>query len=268
MNSVARILVVDGDPWHLRMLVSELEGERYEVITAADGVEALAKALAQTPDLILSEIAIPGLDGWSLIGRVRQHERLACVPFIFLTTSHAEEDRITAFRLGADDFILRPVRSEELELRVANALRRRWRVESSVHRFLRRRSWADGIGLCGTVAELSLASLLEMLELERKSGRLVVRRRAPEERALLFFSDGHIVQARVAGRMTPRDAEVVYEVINWHDAEFEFTTMPIDFEDAVHQSTMHLVMEGARRADEAAADVPIQLKEMAELDAL
>jgi DNA-binding response OmpR family regulator len=265
MKNVARILVVDSDPWHLRMLAAELAGERYEVITAADGVEALAKALAQTPDLILSEIDLPVLDAWSLIGRIRQHERLACVPFIFLTLSSSKEDRIAAFRLGADDFIQRPIGSEELELRIGNALRRRWRVESSVR--LGERRQHENTGLHGSVGELSLASLLEILELERKSGRLVVCRQAPEERALLFFSDGHIVRARISGRMTPRDAEVVYEVVNWQTAEFKFSAMPIDFEDAVHASTMHLVMEGARRADEAAVEAEVGAK-AAELDAL
>lgn len=266
MNTVARILVVDSDPWHRRMLAAELEGEHYEVITAADGVEALAKALAQTPDLIVSEIAMPALDGWSLIERVRQHERLSCVPFIFLTLSTARQDRITAFRLGADDFIHRPIGAEELELRIGNALRRRWRVESSVRQEERRHH--EGGRLCGSVSELSLASLLEMLELERKSGRLLVRRQAPEERALLFFSAGHIVKARIAGRMTPRDAEAVYEVVNWQAAEFEFTAMPIDLEDEVHASTMHLVMEGARRADEAAMQSLCESQAVAELDAL
>ena len=76
------------------------------------------------PDLIITDVMMPKLDGWSLVRALRSRAELALVPVIFLTALGGEEDRIKGFRLGADDYLPKPFRFEELDLRVANALKK------------------------------------------------------------------------------------------------------------------------------------------------
>ena len=83
------------------------------------------RADAVRPDLIITDVMMPKLDGWALVRALRSRAELALVPVIFLTALGGEEDRIRGFRLGADDYLPKPFRFEELELRVANALKKR-----------------------------------------------------------------------------------------------------------------------------------------------
>ena len=124
MDDVPHVLVADDDAWILRMVATVLEKRGYSVETAVDGEDALARALARTPDLLITDVMMPKLDGWSLVRQLRSHAELAMLPVIFLTALSSEDDRIRGFRLGADDYVTKPFRFEELDLRVAKTLRR------------------------------------------------------------------------------------------------------------------------------------------------
>src|SRR5262249_9607329 len=118
------VLVADDDAWILRMVATVLEKRGYSVETAVDGEDALHRALARTPDLLITDVMMPRMDGWSLVRNLRAHSALALLPVIFLTALSSEDDRIRGFRLGADDYVTKPFRFEELDLRVAKTLRR------------------------------------------------------------------------------------------------------------------------------------------------
>ena len=124
MPSAPRVLIVDDDAWILRMVSTVLEKRGYAIETAVDGEEALMRADQLRPDLIITDVMMPKLDGWSLVRALRSHPELAMVPVIFLTALGGEDDRIHGFRLGADDYLPKPFRFEELDLRVANALKK------------------------------------------------------------------------------------------------------------------------------------------------
>src|SRR5512142_2350663 len=128
----SRILVVDDDAWILRMVTTVLEKHGHEVIVARDGEEGLHQAVTAPPDLIITDVMMPRLDGWALVKQLRSKPELAFVPVIFLTALGSDEDRIRGFRLGADDYLPKPFRFEELDLRVANALKRRAMMEGTV----------------------------------------------------------------------------------------------------------------------------------------
>src|ERR1044071_2540962 len=88
------VLVADDDAWILRMVSTVLEKRGYSVETALDGEDALQRALARTPDLLITDVMMPRMDGWSLVRRLRSHEGLALLPVIFLTALSSEDDRI------------------------------------------------------------------------------------------------------------------------------------------------------------------------------
>src|SRR6185295_13847897 len=103
-----RVLVVDDDAWILRMISTVLAKRGYEIVTAGNGQDALTAAVKQPPDLIITDVMMPKLDGWSLVKQLRTRPEFAFVPVIFLTALGTDEDRIKGFRLGADDFMPKP----------------------------------------------------------------------------------------------------------------------------------------------------------------
>jgi CheY-like chemotaxis protein len=247
--SAPRILVVDDDAWILRMISTVLSKRGYEIITAADGQEGFERAVAKTPDLIITDIMMPKLDGWSLVKHLRSRPEFAFVPVIFLSALGSDEDRIKGFRLGADDYMPKPFRFEELDLRVAKALRQRSQVETSARQQAQRQT-KDAVGLHGTLQQLGLSSVLTILEMERKSGVLVVARPS-HETGRCFMSRGRIVRARIDGQVAPVNADAVYYMLTWNEGAFEFTVFEVDMDDEVNMALTALLMEGARRMDEA-----------------
>ena len=108
------ILVVEDDPAMMIALRDILEGEGYAVITASDGRSALQALDAELPALILSDISMPVMDGIELFEMVRKVPRTAGIPFIFLTARGTSEDVFAGKSLGADDYITKPVTSQQL----------------------------------------------------------------------------------------------------------------------------------------------------------
>ena len=120
--SEASVLLVDDDPRILRMLERTLGAEGYDVAAVPDGGAALASVERSVPDLIVLDVAMPGLDGLAVTRRVRG-KRLA-VPILLLTARDALEDRVAGLDAGADDYIVKPFALAELEARLRAVLRR------------------------------------------------------------------------------------------------------------------------------------------------
>lgn len=115
------VLVVEDEPSSRNLLVAILEDDGYQVCAAADGMAALEAAATFKPNLALLDGALPGLDGGEVARRLRQVDD---VPVIFVTGADSAEDLYGAFRMGADDYILKPFDPEELSWRVRAVLRR------------------------------------------------------------------------------------------------------------------------------------------------
>ena len=113
-----RILVVDDQAANLRVVGILLGRNGYEVVTASKGADALAAAQAQTPDLILLDIMMPGMDGFELLAALRALPALRDVPAVFLTAAHDRDLLLRAFEAGAVDYVTKPFMPEELLARV------------------------------------------------------------------------------------------------------------------------------------------------------
>ena len=122
MNEARRILVVDDVEQNLALLGGLVRSLGYEVETARDGLEALAK-LALGVDLVLLDVMMPGLDGYEVARRVRADARTADLPIILVTVLDSREDRVKAIQAGASDFIAKPVDKTELLVRISSQLR-------------------------------------------------------------------------------------------------------------------------------------------------
>ena len=116
------VLVVDDDAPIRRMLERTLAADGYAVEAAADGGEALASVERSAPDLVVLDVAMPGMDGLTVCRRLRQAG--FALPILLLTARDAVTDRVAGFDAGADDYLVKPFAPEELLARVRALLRR------------------------------------------------------------------------------------------------------------------------------------------------
>jgi len=119
---MSRLLLIDDDPSLRDVLALALEDAGYAVLEAADGVVGLALATQERPDLIVSDVNMPGLDGFTLVRRLR--EAGDDVPVVLLTSRDGEIDEALGFELGADDYVAKPFSTRVLLARIGALLRR------------------------------------------------------------------------------------------------------------------------------------------------
>jgi diguanylate cyclase len=123
----ARILVVDDDRDNREVLGVVLRCEGFVVLSAASGEEALAIVAQQSPDLILLDVMMPGMNGYNVAARIKGTHATKSIPIMMVTALDDSVSRARALDVGADDFLVKPFDRAELCLRVKNLLRRRTR---------------------------------------------------------------------------------------------------------------------------------------------
>ena len=131
-----RLLIVDDEPKLLRAVAVDLQGEGYDVATARSGAEALVSVAQRLPDLIVSDIRMPGMDGYELARRLRQNQSTALIPVVFLTAKDQTKDRIEGFRTGVDAYLTKPFEPDELLAVIASILTRVERTHSQIARIV------------------------------------------------------------------------------------------------------------------------------------
>ncbi|RME01337.1 MAG: response regulator [Deltaproteobacteria bacterium] len=124
LSGKKRLLLVEDSVEMRRSLCRMLVSAGYEVVEADNGAQALSKIESDPPDLIVTDIQMPEMDGWELAWRLKRSQRTAKIPFIFLTCRGEADDRIRGLESGADDYIAKPFQFEELEIRIQNILKR------------------------------------------------------------------------------------------------------------------------------------------------
>ncbi len=119
----AKILVVDDDAKNLRLMSAILENDGYDLDTATNGGEALAKTRSFSPDLVFLDIMMPGMDGYEVCRRLKGDASLRDIPVVMVTALEDRESRIRGLESGAHDFLTKPIDSTELAVRAKNLLR-------------------------------------------------------------------------------------------------------------------------------------------------
>ena len=164
---MSNILLVEDDPTLSETLRYNLEREGYSVLTAGDGVQALEFARRERPDLLILDVMLPRLDGFSVCRILRQESD---VPILMLTARQDEVDRIAGLELGADDYVAKPFSLGELLARVRAIMRRSDRQPAGSREVLdagmlridtgSRRAWRDGSELTLSQKEFDLLTCL------------------------------------------------------------------------------------------------------------
>jgi CheY-like chemotaxis protein len=244
-ESYGRILLVDDDEWISAGVQAVLEARNFEVLTAPDGASGLDIARDQFPDLIISDVVMPEMDGWTFVRHLRSDPRFALVPVLFLTSKGSPLDRISGFQLGADDYIAKPLNLHELPRRVMKALAQRRQLEAELQQGIQ--TAVGGGGLRGTLDQIGMASLLSVLGMGRRSG--ILRLTGPQgcEEILVYLVRGelHRIEAQGRGRLSVE--EVFQELFHWFGGTFEFVPMKLRLSNELNLSMNTLLLQGARQ---------------------
>ncbi|MBC7174625.1 MAG: response regulator [Polyangiaceae bacterium] len=236
----ADVLIVDDSDSYREQAASAMRAQGHRVTLAKNGLEALGVALRQAPDIILSDVNMPVMDGWQFLRMIRARPSVANVPVVFLTTLGGESERLKGYQLGVDDYIPKPFDAEELALRVARILGRA------------RRSPAGSAGrnaLRGDLAQVSLGSVLSFVQIERRTGMMLVI--GGDRIASLHIRNGDVVQVDLPSEFDHLSGiERVFQVLSWETGRFELSSVNVDAPDSIRVPTSYLLMEHARRQDE------------------
>jgi DNA-binding response OmpR family regulator len=231
------ILVVDPDTAERNVIAKSLYRQQRWIDVAAHGVGALESVAHRTPDLVITELEMPRMDGWALIERLRSSTFSTPIPVMVVTKDASTQNRVRALRMGAVDVLAKPVDLEELELRVQNIL----------HHARHARLARCGPELTGDLAVIGLGTALTLLELERRSGTLVIERE--RDRAQLAVKDGCIVTGELTQRAGCSLVDCMSELLAWPSGRFVFQEEDIEG-DGEATPLSAILLEAARVSDE------------------
>jgi two-component system, OmpR family, response regulator RpaA len=128
---MAKIVAVDDDPSIVELVKINLEMQGHDVFTAEDGIKGLALVVQERPSLVILDLMMPNVDGYTVAQRIRKHPDCADTPILLLTALDAIDDKVKGFDVGADDYLTKPFEIPELLVRVRALLRRSGQVPAS-----------------------------------------------------------------------------------------------------------------------------------------
>ena len=236
-----KILLVDDNPMILGMLRHEL-AELAPVTIAANGADALVSAIEQSPDLIISDYNMPGLDGRQLVERLKTRPATSRIPVILLATRADISEKLRGMQDSVEDFVEKPFFLKEAIARVKRVL------DKIALEKMAKEAPGETV-LRGSLAQMNVIDLLQSLELGRKTCSLALTN--GNERCELFFTEGQINHG-IYGEL--KGDEAVYKVLTWTGGNFQIDFEGQSSEQTITRSTQGLLMEGLRLLDEANRD--------------
>jgi CheY-like chemotaxis protein len=234
--------VVDDDLAARAMISAVLRQAGHEVQQAENGVDAQQVATADRPELIITDLQMPVMDGFSLVKKLRAHKDTAFVPILCLSETDDYEERVRGFRLGADDFIVKPFSTRDLVARVERMLEPMPIFDEISGVFERQTD------LEGRLERIGMSAVLIMLEAERKTGQLTVRSSGRVGR--VWMRKGHATNAEITGNADVEPKQAIYGMLGWSRGSFEFIQCAVPGDDRISTDVTYLLIEGARRIDE------------------
>lgn len=234
------LVIVDDDRFQSDVAASAFKARGDNVRVARDGLAGLALCLEEKPEVILTDVQMPRMDGWQMVRLIRARPALAKVPILFLTSLSSEQDRLVGYRLGVDDYLTKPHDPQDLVLRVDRAVLRAEQVGRAGNQ-------AERDALRGDLNQVSIQSVLGFLEMERRSGTL---RLGPVTNARIEVQDGRIIRAVLQGASAISPREQLFKILDSDEGRFEFVQGEVTGPDEIGLPTSNVILEHARRRDE------------------
>jgi DNA-binding response OmpR family regulator len=203
------------------------------VVEANDGMDAFEKAVREKPDIILSDIMMPRLDGYGLYRKIRSRPETSSVPFVFLTAKKDVDERVVGLEMGADDYITKPFSVKELKAKIRSLTKK--------IRDLDERGSLEGL-----LKEVALVDVIQLIEMSRKTGMLLIE--SPAGPGKIYFDKGSPVFAQTE---LWTGAEAFHTMLTIREGRFRLDQRSVPVEANIqHSGGQELLMEGVRLTDE------------------
>lgn len=224
---IRKVLVVDDDKEMLNLVKEGLSryDETFSVITAVDGLDALDRLKENTVSIVVTDLKMPKMDGFSLLAYIMEH--YPEVPVIIMTGYSTPDMERSAWEKGAVGYISKPFMINALAERIVTTLRRE----------------ADG----GTLHSISSGMFLQLVEMEEKTCTIRIVSKGSGELGILFFRQGELLDARADGL---RGEEAAYEIFSWEQVSLSIQNSCQQKEKRIHRDLQAILLEAMRRKDE------------------
>lgn len=246
-----RILIIEQDEWESTLLAKFLGEAGYEVHVAGEARAGFDKVRDLQPDCILCDVNLPDIDGFWVARRVRTEPTLvATTPFLFLTDADDHESRLQGLNVGADVYVTRPFRNEEVVAQVGALIDMANRLRTQRESFSSEGPISTtGAAFQGDVAQMSVATVLTLLELERRSGHLKVRSDTGRV-AMLELNEGTLAGATLDDKAS-EPTLVLRETLRWKKGRFTFRSAEMVAHVGTRQTIGGMLIEAMRLEDES-----------------
>jgi len=216
---------------------------------AGDGADALLKAVEDTPDLIISDYIMPGMDGRQLLEKLKARAATARTPMILLASKGDINEKLKMVQDQVEDFIEKPFFTREAVARIKKV------IDKIALEKMAREAPGESV-LRGSLAQMNVMDLLQSLELGHKTCALTLSNNG--DKCEMYFTDGQINHA-VYGKL--KGDQAVYKVLAWSGGNFQIDFKGSSKEQTTTRSTQGLLMEGLRLLDEAHRDAEANVLE-------
>jgi CheY-like chemotaxis protein len=245
------VLVIDDDEWVGRLLSVAMREAGYEVLMSESASDGFFKAVESQPACIVCDVDLPDQNGFWVARRIRSHpSRVSMAPFVFLSGMDDRDSRLEGFQVGADAYISKPFRIDEVVAQVEALIQMAQRIQRKQQAILSAPP-VSVAAMSGNLAHLSIATVLTLIDLERRSGRLDVFSKT--HRADVEIVTGGVVASQLDGSDIAPLA-LLRAMLGWEVGRFEFH--PSDASEMPDEAPLlnGLLMEAARLEDEARSE--------------
>jgi DNA-binding NarL/FixJ family response regulator len=198
-----RLMLVDDDPNLILLVKDYLEFRGYDVMSASNGVEALEILEKDIPDLIVCDVMMPGMDGYTLVQHIRDNPRTNWVPVLFLSAKGQSQDRVKGLNTGADVYLVKPFEPEELVAQVESSLKQASRLIG--HQ-------SDNVS---SIPTIKVRRNVELTPTELKVVQLVAQGKANREIAKIMEVSQRTIESHVSNMLGKTGLHNRTELARW-----------------------------------------------------
>lgn len=243
MDRPYHVLVVEDDELTLELTVAYLAAMEIEATTARSGEEGIRILESYSPDLIISDVKMDGMDGYEFCRRVREGG-LDDIPFIFVSGLGSLPQRIKGLKLGADDYLTKPVDPEELILKVTTLIEKNRRV---LHRLSQVQGLTSNGVMKGKLGEIEVTSLLQLFDLV-DAGETRIRVAVPGGEVAEIYLRGGMVRHVSLGDLSGERA--FFRLLLIDEGEFAVERRPYEGRPTMAVPVQKALMDGVTKVDE------------------
>ncbi len=238
-----KVFIIYDDPIMGNLLEARLAEEGFEAEYFNSSNELLYKIQQAEPGknhktVIVADMIMPDTDGYEIHRRLRGNPETASIPFVFLSSEPEQSDQAENFQTGADDYICKPFKMEDLLNRIEKAMERAEKASS----------FQSLTEFTGDLAQMSLSDVTEIAELNHKSGELVLHGPGGENVGRVFFMEGRLTAAQTD---TLEGEDAFYDLMSEEEGYFEFHDREIDIPEQITTDNRAVLCNARRLLDES-----------------